>query len=51
MDLANWFAKMLEEIDEDGCDDPEAIENLKGRVAEAFGQWKIATGYGIGGKS
>jgi putative transposase len=49
MALANWFVKILEELDEDFVDDPAAIENLKDRVAEVFAEWRIATGYGMGG--
>jgi hypothetical protein len=45
-DLGQWFAKMLEELDEDDVD-PDAIVDLKGRVAEAFTNWRIDTGYGL----
>lgn len=49
MELATWFATMLKELDEDHVDDPEAISDLQGRIAEAFADWRIATGYGMGG--
>lgn len=49
MELASWFAKMLEELDEDHVTNPEAILNLKGRVARAFAEWRMATGYGMSG--
>jgi hypothetical protein len=49
MDLGGWFAQMLQELEEDDVEDVEAIENLKGRVATAFAQWRIDTGYGMGG--
>jgi hypothetical protein len=50
MELASWFAKMLEELDEDHVTDPEAILNLKAWIAKAFADWRIATGSGIGGR-
>jgi hypothetical protein len=50
MELASWFSKMLEELDEDHVNDPAAILNLRDRVAEAFAEWRVATGYGMGGR-
>jgi hypothetical protein len=47
MRLASWFAKMLEELDEDFVDDAEAINKLRGKVAEAFADWRTETGYGM----
>ncbi|PWU18883.1 MAG: hypothetical protein C5B48_14300 [Candidatus Rokuibacteriota bacterium] len=47
MDLGNWFAKMLDELDEDAVDDPDAIMELKGRIANAFAEWRMASGWGI----
>lgn len=49
MALGQWFAKMLAELDEDRVKDPKAIEQLQGMVAEAFADWRIKTGYGMGG--
>ncbi len=49
MELASWFVKMLEELDEDFVDDPAAIEDLQGRVAKAFAEWRVKWGYGMGG--
>jgi hypothetical protein len=49
MRLATWFAEMLEELDEDSVDDAEAINKLRGKVAEAFAIWRVETGYGMRG--
>jgi hypothetical protein len=49
MALANWFAKMLEELDEDYVEDAAAIDDLQTRVAQAFADWRIASCYGMGG--
>ena len=45
MELRIWFVKMLNELD-DGSVDPEAIEKLRGMIADAFAQWHVETGYG-----
>lgn len=50
MSLASWFAKMLAELDEDHVEDAAAIENLQHRIAKAFAEWRIATGYGMRGR-
>jgi hypothetical protein len=41
MELASWFAKMLEEPDEDYVDDPAAVDDLRDRVAKAFAEWRV----------
>jgi hypothetical protein len=49
MELGNWFATILKELDEDFVDDPKAIDDLKGKVAMAFAEWRMETGYGKAG--
>jgi hypothetical protein len=49
MALGRWFMKMLEELDEDFVDDPQAVENLQGSIAEAFAEWRNRWGYGLQG--
>jgi hypothetical protein len=49
MNLANWFAKELEELDEDYVDDAAAIEKLQGMIARTFAAWRLETGYGLEG--
>ena len=48
VELGIWFQKMLEELEEDHVD-PTAVELLKGRIAKAFADWRIETGYGMAG--
>jgi hypothetical protein len=45
MDLGNWFLKMLEELEQDNVLDAAAIDDLRGRVAEAFADWRVKWGY------
>jgi hypothetical protein len=49
MALANWFATILEELDEDAVEDPAAVDDLQGRLANAFAEWRMETGYGMAG--
>ncbi len=45
-ELATWFEKVLQEIEEDRLYDPDAIEDLKSRFAAALADWRVAMGYG-----
>ena len=45
-ELATWFEKVLQEIEEDRLYDPDAIEDLKSRFASALADWRVAMGYG-----
>ena len=47
MELGQWFAKMLDELDEDIVDDAEAIDLLRAKFAVAFADWRIESGYGL----
>lgn len=47
--LGQWFAQMLQELEEDRVDDAKAINDLRGKVASVFADWKTETGYGAGG--
>jgi hypothetical protein len=49
MELGKWFMTMLDELDEDSVDDADAINKLRGMVAEAFATWRLETGYGLTG--
>lgn len=49
LELARWFAKILDELDEDHATDPDALSDLQHRIALAFAQWRAATGYGMRG--
>jgi hypothetical protein len=49
MELGNWFATILKELDEDFVNNPKAISDLKDKVALAFAEWRIKWGYGIQG--
>ena len=46
-ELGQWFQQMLNEIDRDRLGDGAAIENLKGRIAGAFAEWRLDTGFGM----
>jgi hypothetical protein len=46
MELASWFVVMLDDLDADQVDDPDAIEMLKAMIAQAFTDWRIITEYG-----
>ena len=47
LELVNWFAQLLNEIDQDHVEDEAALQKLKGMIAEAFGQWRLDTGFGM----
>lgn len=47
MALGTWFMTMVDELEEDFVDDPQAIENLQACVAEAFAEWRSRWGYGL----
>jgi hypothetical protein len=49
MALGKWFMKMLEELDEDFVADPQAIDDLRGCISEAFAEWRMKWGYGLSG--
>ncbi len=42
---------MLQELDEDEVADVEAIDELRGRVATAFADWRVKWGYGMAAKT
>ena len=50
MELGEWFMKVLDELDEKHVDDAAAIESLKCRRVIALADWRIASGYGLGGR-
>jgi hypothetical protein len=50
LELEDWLAKILAELDEDKVDDEGALHRLEGMIATAAAEWRVQTGYSIGGR-